>query len=168
MSQKTQIEKKPRVKRSKGPSIPKSDAASREARLRMAAILEVLGGQRTPTDAAQALGVSVAYYYKLEQRALEGMLKQCENPRKGPRVTPQREIAKLRKEAAELKQELHRAQALARASQRAVGLPKVKPPSGTDARGHRKRRPTARALKAAALLQESVRDEPAASQTASG
>ena len=43
---------------------------SREAQRFAAAILEVLAGVRTPTDAAAALGISVPRYYLWEQRAL--------------------------------------------------------------------------------------------------
>jgi hypothetical protein len=39
-----------------------------------AAILEVLAGARTPTEAATALAVSLPRYYQLESRALEGLV----------------------------------------------------------------------------------------------
>jgi len=35
-------------------------------------------GARTPTEAAQALGLSLPRYYLLEERALQGMLVACE------------------------------------------------------------------------------------------
>ena len=47
---------------------------SREARRLAAAILEVLAGMRSPTEAAQALSISGPRYYTLEQRALEGLV----------------------------------------------------------------------------------------------
>jgi hypothetical protein len=43
---------------------------STQAKLEAAVVLEVLGGIRTPTDAAGALGISLPRYYVLEGRAL--------------------------------------------------------------------------------------------------
>src|SRR5262245_30685610 len=54
------------------------EGASAEARRLAAAILEVLAGARTPTQAAQALGLSLPRYYLLESRALHGILVACE------------------------------------------------------------------------------------------
>ena len=51
---------------------------SREAQRVAAAILEVLAGVRTPTEAAAAVGLSVPRYYLWEQRALEGLVRACE------------------------------------------------------------------------------------------
>ena len=48
------------------------NGASPEAGRRAAAILEVLAGQRTPREVAQALGVSLPYFYLLERKALGG------------------------------------------------------------------------------------------------
>ncbi len=52
--------------------------ASREAQRLAAAILEVLAGVRTPTDAAAALEISLPRYYLWEQRALAGLVAACE------------------------------------------------------------------------------------------
>jgi hypothetical protein len=49
---------------------PRPQPPSREAQRMAAAILEVLAGVRTPTDAASALGIGVPRYYIYEQRAL--------------------------------------------------------------------------------------------------
>lgn len=120
-----------------------------------AAILEVLAGVRTPTEAAGALGVSLPRYYALETRALGGLLKACERRPRGPRRNEERQCAKLRREVERLEREAARAQALLRAAQRAVGLRSVESPKAkAEASGkkRRKRRATARALRAVAIL----------------
>ena len=55
-----------------GRPVEPKEPISREAQRFAAAILEVLAGVRTPTDAAAALGVSVPRYYLWEQRAVGG------------------------------------------------------------------------------------------------
>lgn len=128
---------------------------SAEAKRLAAAILEVLAGSRTPTNAAQTLGTSLPRYYLLEQRALQGLLGACEPRPKGRVVTETSKLLALEKQVAHLQRECGRQQALVRAAQRAVGLapaPPVKPAApGTGKKG-RPRRPTARALKAAAAM----------------
>jgi hypothetical protein len=131
------------------------EGRSQEARQVAAAILEVLAGVRTPTDAAGALGVSLPRYYALEVRALEGLLQACERRPRGPRRSPDREIRTLRREVERLGREAARAQALLRAAQRAVGLRSLdasKAKADPSGKKTRKRRPTARALRAAGLL----------------
>lgn len=121
-----------------------------------AAILEVLAGARTPTDAATALGTSLPRYYVLEQRAVQGLLTACEPRPKGRAPTDGRRIVDLERQVARLTRECSRQQALLRAAQRAVGLPAVqaaKPAAGGGKKA-RKRRPTVRALKAVAALRE--------------
>jgi hypothetical protein len=153
-------------------------AASRDARLVASGILEVLAGVRTPSDAAKALGVSVPRYYLWEQRALEGLVRACE-PRPVGKVGSERHrIAVLEKDVTRLRQECARQQALVRAAQRTMGLTSsastaakpaaksgdkadvktaVKNADGSKAR--RKRRPVARALKAAATFREPIVEE---------
>jgi hypothetical protein len=133
--------------------------ASREAQRFAAAILEVLAGVRTPTDAAGAMGVSVPRYYLWEQRALEGLVAACEPRPVGKVASERHQIAVLLKEVARLKQDHARQQALVRATQRTVGLapppqPVCKPGSKAAGKGKhpRKRRPVVRALRAAAAL----------------
>lgn len=127
---------------------------SAEARRLAALLLEVLAGVRSPPEAAAALGVSLPRYYVLEARALEGFLGGCRPLGRGPRVTPEREILKLRRELMRRERECARYQALLRLSQRAVGLPprgeKVR--EKEPGRKRRRRRPVARALKAARVL----------------
>jgi hypothetical protein len=156
---------------------------SRDAQRVAAAVLEVLAGVRTPTEAAVALSLSVPRYYLWEQRALEGLVRACEPRLVGKAAHERHQITVLEKEVIRLRQDCARQQALVRASQRTIGLaalpspatrPEVKPggkaTAGTAQRSaggavagkaKRKRRPIVRALKAVAALQAS----PAASES---
>jgi hypothetical protein len=129
--------------------------ASPEARRLAATVLEVLAGTQLPSEAARALGVSLARYYQLELRAVSGLVSACEPRRRGRGQPPGPDLAGLRRECERLQRECARQQALVRAARRAVGLactaPAPPPPDG--GRQRRRRRPTARALKMAALLQ---------------
>jgi hypothetical protein len=139
----------------KGPAAlaPGSGEASRDAKRLAAIILEVLAGERTPTQAAQALEVSLPRYYQLESRGLGGLVGACERVPKGRQRTPAREANALRKENERLRRDLTRQQSLVRLAQRTVGL---SPPLRPDKTGPQKRRrkPTARALSAAARLRQ--------------
>jgi hypothetical protein len=126
----------------------KLDRTTVDSRRQAAAILEVLAGVRTPTDAAKALSLSLPAYYKLESRALQGLINGCQPAARGPTPSPEVEIRKLRRDCQRLQQELQRYQALARNAQRAAGLAAVIPAPKTDARGRRKRKPSVRALRA--------------------
>jgi hypothetical protein len=116
-----------------------------------AAILEVLAGVRSPAEAAQALGLAVPKYYHLENRALQGLVTACEPRRLGRVVTPASQLVQLQRAHERLQRDHARQQALLRAAQRALGLPPPPPPAKHPAK--RKRRPSARALMAAARLQ---------------
>lgn len=133
---------------------PRVEGGSREARRAAAMILEVLAGARTPTEAAEGLGISVPSYYNREVRALGGFVEACEPTQKGYRKTPEARIAQLEDEIAKLERDCVRFQALARASQRAIGIRKPSRPK-PDPKGGKKRRkkPSVRALKAAKRLQ---------------
>jgi hypothetical protein len=150
-----------------------SKGPSQEARCTAAAILEVLAGMRTPSEAAQALSVSVPRYYALEQRAVVGLVAGCEPHLQGPAKNPQQRIAELQREVQRLRQQCDRQRALARAVQRTVGLPipatsvatgkgkaDCSSPS-TSGKKRRTRRPTVRALKAAQALRDTQVEEPA-------
>jgi hypothetical protein len=147
---------KPAGKRVSGPNIT---GGGRDARRFAAAILEVMAGIRTPTDAAAALGITMQRYYILEKRALEGMVTACEPRPKGPPHRADKDVERLRLEVARLQQDVARNQALARAAQRTIGLaPPVKPAAqkGTGpgkGKKHRRRRPVVRALKVIDRLQ---------------
>jgi hypothetical protein len=67
---------KPRQRRS-GPFKDLGEGASAQARKQAAAILEVLAGERTPMQAAEALAVSLPRYYVLETQAVQGILLAC-------------------------------------------------------------------------------------------
>ena len=125
---------------------------SAEARQLAAAILEVLAGERTPLEAAQALGVSPPRYYFLEERALGGLVGACERRPRGRAVTPERELEKLRKEVKRLERECARSQALLRAAQRTVGLSPPERAKPIDGKRKPRRSRLARALKAAEAL----------------
>src|SRR5471030_893730 len=100
-----------------------------EAKRLAAAILEVLAGARTPTEAALALGLSVPRYYQVEAQALRGLLQACEPKPRGRVRTVETEVRTLSKENQRLQRELTRHQTLTRAAQRAVGLAPVAPVS---------------------------------------
>lgn len=131
---------------------------SREAKQRAAVILEVLAGVRTPTQAAQALGVTPSRYYLLEDRALAALVIACELQPRGRRHDGTRRVASLERECQRWQRECARQQALVRAAQRSIGLSAAPPPAVKDKGKKRRRRPTVRALAAASRL----RQEPAA------
>ena len=125
---------------------------SREVQRLAAAILEVLAGARTPAQAASALNVSVPRYYQVEARALRGLVAACAPQSRGPGHNAEREVEKLRRQQERLERELTRQQTLVRLAQRSIGL--APPPApAKDGSKKRRRRPTARALQAAAHLQ---------------
>jgi hypothetical protein len=129
---------------------------------RAAAILEVLAGERTPRQAAQALSMSLPYFYLLERKALHGLLQACEPQPKGPPgPTPERKLETLERELARCRRECQRQEALVRATQRTVGLPAsssspARPDKTKDTKsaGRRRRRPVVRALRAARTLRQ--------------
>jgi hypothetical protein len=134
--------------------------------------LEVLAGMRTPSEAAQALSVSVPRYYALEQRAVVSLVAGCEPHLRGSAKSPQQRIAELEREVQRLRQQYDRQRALARAVQRTVGLPMPagsvatgrhkanRPSASASGKKRRTRRPTVRALKAAQALRDTQPEEP--------
>ena len=164
----TKLSAKPRATRSAKASHGVRGGSGDANRLAVA-ILEVLAGVRTPADAALALSVSLARYYQLETRALEGLVAACEPRSKGKQPTLEGKLAALERELLQAQRECARQQALVRVSQRSVGLKPAaangERASGKDRAGRRKRRPTARALKAAQALRTTLRTaEPQAVQ----
>ncbi len=133
-----------------------------EANRRAVAILEVLGGLRTPTDAAVALGVALPRYYQLETRALEGMVTALEPRAVGKQPSLEGRLVRLQKELEQTRRESARQQALVRVAQRSLGLKPPTAPNGQmpakDGARRRKRKPTVRALKAAAVLRVLSKD----------
>jgi len=137
------------------------EGGSSDANRIAVAILEVLGGMRSPAEAASALNISLPRYYVLETRALEGMVAACEPRPLGKQPSPQTRIDALEKELQQARRECARQQALVRAAQRSVGLPSTETQKGKaspkrDRQGRKKRRPTVRALKAAKTLQNGI------------
>ena len=134
---------------------------STEANRRATAVLEVLGGLRTPSEAAEVLNISVTHYYLLERKALHGLLQGCQPRPKGP-PTPsaERQLETLKHQLERCQRECLRQAALVRATQRALGLPAATSnrSSGKKARastgGKPRRRPTARALRAVETLRK--------------
>jgi hypothetical protein len=126
-----------------------------EAKRLAAAILEVLAGARTPTEAATAVGLSVPRYYQVEAQALRGLLEACEPKPRGRVRTVETEMKTLVKENQRLQRELTRHQSLARAAQRAVGLA---PPTAVINKAGKKprRRRVARALSVADRLKQEM------------
>jgi hypothetical protein len=133
-----------------------------EANRRAVAVLEVLGGLRTPADAAATLGIAVPRYYQLETRALEGMVTALEPRSLGKQPSLEGRVARLQKELEQARRESARQQALVRVAQRSLGLKPSSTPNGQipakDRKGRRKRKPTVRALKAAAVLRVLPKD----------
>jgi len=128
--------------------------ASREAQQKTAAILEVLAGARTPTQAAESLGISLPCYFQLETRAMHALVQCCEPRPRGPGRNPDRELTNLRKENARLQRELGRQQTLVRIAQRTIGLAPPPAPGKPSPGKKKRRRPVVRALAAAHYLQQ--------------
>jgi hypothetical protein len=131
-------------------------ATPSEAQRLAATILEVLAGVHTPTQAAEALSISLPRYYQLEARALEGLVTALAPRPKGKQPSLENRIRVLEKELAAAHRQCARQEALVRVTQRTLGVSiasaaKTKA-AERDARGRKKRRPAVRALKAARAL----------------
>ena len=145
--------------------------SSGEANRRAAAILEVLAGERTPSQVAAALGLSLAYFYLLERKALTGLVRACEPQPKGPPgPNAADQLIQAERRLARTQRECQRLTALVRVTQRAVGLPTAGPPPKAAApttkngKPRRRRRPVVRALRAA----EALRKNSSGSETPAG
>jgi hypothetical protein len=150
-----------------GPFAALGEGASAEAKRLTAAILEVLAGLRTPTQAAEALGMALPRYYLLESRAVHAIVLACERRTASHGPSPQSALASLQRECEQLRQELTRQQTLVRAAQRTIGLAAPVNRPERDSKKRRRRRPAVRALKAVARLAEE-NPEPAVNGTATG
>jgi hypothetical protein len=145
-------------KRPKPPDPAEADprAVAERAKLTAAVVLDVLAGNRSPGDAASALGLSVARYYVIEEQAINGLIARCSPRQRGRQKDPGKEIAQMTAENQRLTQALLRQQALVRTSQRSLGVAiPAKPAAATAAspgRGKGKRQPKVRALRAAKRL----------------
>jgi hypothetical protein len=131
------------------------EQVSTEARKKAAVVLEVLAGLRTPLQAAEALSMALPSYYHVELRALQGLMRGCEPTPKGRQKDANHELADVRQQCRKLAAEVQRYQALARATQRTIGL--APPPAPKKhAPGKRPRKPVVRALQALALIKGPV------------
>jgi hypothetical protein len=140
--------------------------SSREAKKLAAAILEVLAGGRTPTQAAEALAVSLVRYYQLEAAGLRALLAACEPKPRGRRHNLEAEVTQLRRDKERLQRDLARQQSLVRLTQRAAGLAAPAPPSKEAGKKTRQRKPVRRALVVAQRLQqEAEKTEAPATET---
>jgi hypothetical protein len=147
----------------------KKPEGSKESKRVVGVILQVLAGVLGPYEAAEVLKISPTMYYKIEERALDGMLAACEPRQKGKQKTPQSELKGLKEKYAKLERERARYQTLLRASNRAVGLYMPKNKEGQkDKRGRKKKRPTTRALKLAERLKDKEGTDDAQGETAKG
>jgi hypothetical protein len=149
-------------RRSAGMGTQRLQRESVETRRIAALVLEVLAGVRTPSEAAEVLGISPPRYYMLEARALKGLVVACRRRPRGPTRSPEREIARLQRELKRLERECDRYQALLRLAERTIGVPArtaspSKSPKSAEktssTKAKRKRRPVARALRAARALE---------------
>jgi hypothetical protein len=141
---------------------------SAQAQKTAAVVLEVLAGSLGVKEAAQGLGISEMSYYHVEDRALKGLAAACEPVGKGPGTDPDKALVDLRKEHARLEQELKRYQALTRATQRAAGLMLPRPAEekpDKNGKVRRRRRPMARALRAAERFKAGADKAPIAANT---
>jgi hypothetical protein len=130
--------------------------ASAEAKRTAHTVLEVLAGLKGPSEASEALSVSLQRYYVLETRALEGFVNALEPREKGKRKTslPSR-LEATEKERDRLKTELDRMRSLVRLTQRAVGLSSKRgkgKEAAKDGKKKRKRRKANRTRKVLARL----------------
>ena len=101
---------------------------SHEAKRSAHAVLEVLSGLKGPSEAAEALSISLPRYYVLETRALEGMVKGLEPRGKGKRknMSLESKLESAMKERDRMKVEMERMRSLVRVANRTVGLPSAK------------------------------------------
>jgi len=127
------------------------DKTPADTRRRAAVVLEVMAGVRTCPQAAKDLGLSLAAYYNLEQRALEGLVQGCSPAPMGRQKRPDDQVKTLERQCKKLQQELLRYQALVRAQQRSSGL--SAPPEPTKVKGKRNKKPQVRALRVVKQLQ---------------
>jgi hypothetical protein len=131
-------------------------ATPSEAQRLAATILEVLGGMRSPPEAAQTLSISLPRYYQLEARALEGLLAALAPRPLGKQPSLENRVKQLEKQLETAHRQCARQEALVRVTQRALGLPVAPPSKAATAQGGRpgrkKRQPVVRALKAARTL----------------
>ena len=131
-----------------------SITGSVDARRAAAMMLEVMSGVRTPTEAAQVLGMSQMKYYLAESRALQGMVTALEPRPRGRRTKKSEDIlAKVTQERDRLKRDLNRMTSLLRLVRKGA---KLGEPEQTMKSGRKRRKPVCRAEKLMKRLEEPV------------
>ncbi|MFC1482275.1 hypothetical protein ACFL51_00560 [Myxococcota bacterium] len=154
------------------------EGASAAAKRTASVVLEVLAGSLGPGEGAALLEISAPQYYKVEERALHGLVTACEPRPRGRVKTAEAELKALQKSHQQLEQECARLQALVRSLSRAAGLSSrrrkqveaEKGRAGGKAKGRGKastpgakpkrgrKRPSVRALRHAAKLKENTEE----------
>lgn len=127
---------------------------SREAKRMAAVILETLSGLRTPTEAAEVLGIAASRYYMMETRALDGLIAACEPRQRGPRASPEKDLEQLRGEVRKQRQECERYKSLHRMAQRSIGITAPERRGTETGRKRKKRKPVVRALRVVDRLKQ--------------
>jgi transposase-like protein len=143
----------------KAASEPLGDGLDVQSRRRAAGVLEVLAGQRSPQQVAQALGVSLSYFYVLERHALQGLVQACQLKPAGHRGNGlAKQLATAERRLARAESDRQRLEALVRLTQRTLGLSTnnaSKESKDSIRKGDKKRRrhrPQVRALRAVVQL----------------
>ncbi len=126
------------------------------ARRKAIVILEVLGGMRSPTEAAEELAIPLPRYYQWEDRAVAGMIIALEPKQRGPRRDPQKELEEIRGQLEASRKECARYEALLRSAQRSLGLRSDERPPASKKKGKRRRSPRVRALTAIEKIERST------------
>ncbi len=104
------------MKRKRSP-LSKLANEDKVAKAKVAAVLEVLSGEKTISKACQESGLKPIAYYKLEERMVQAMLAAASMPpRRGKRRDPAAEASWLAEETETLRQEHRRLSALMRVS----------------------------------------------------
>jgi len=156
---------------------PQTLTGSRAAKRQAVVLLGVLSGLRGPEEGSEALEVSLNRYYQLETRGLQGLISALEPRPKGRQRTPEGELEQLRQEKERLSHQLSRNQALLRATQRSLGLPRSRSAEtnsgrvggkGKTNKKTRRRSRTVRATKAIAVLRQAVATETPVTHSAVG
>lgn len=140
----------------------KPPEGSEEAKRVASVILQAMAGCLGTAEAAAELGVSPPMYYKVEGRALQGLINGCEPRARGRAPSAEKELAELRQQIGRLERQCTRYQTLLRSLQRTLGAKgskaaksKAKPASGKGSRAKtkakagkkRKRKTMVRALR---------------------
>jgi hypothetical protein len=139
-----------------------------QGRKQAAAVLEVLTGLRTPQQAAQALNLSLPTYFKLETRALRGLVFACcaLPPGRQPTLAPQ--LRQAQAKVSDLQRQLVRYQALLRTARHSMGLAHAVEPKPAAGAKRKVKKPSVRALRVVkALSQAPAVSTPAAEPPAS-